>query len=137
MAALADFAAVWHCHRCCAVIHAFSVSVNGQAIASNIQIKPRTYLNTIGTHHYNASTGWCEINIGTASEIQVAVSYFDTQAYDVRKQRRGMGGGTVTLGNIPQIPNVSISENSKTHNSIKILLEQVMIMLNSMLIIMI
>lgn len=99
---------------------AFSVSVNGQAIASNIQIKPRTYLNVIGTHHYNASTGWCEINIGTASQVEVSVSYFDTQAYDSKKTRRGMGGGTVTLGNIPQIPNVSISENSKTHNSIKI-----------------
>lgn len=97
---------------------AFSVSVNGQVIASNIQIKPRTYLNVIGTTHYSASTGWCEINIGTASQIQVAISYFDTQAYDIRQQRRGMGGGTITLSNIPQIPSVSISENSHTHNSI-------------------
>ena len=86
---------------------AFSVSVNGTEIANNIQIKPRTYLNTIGTTHYDASTGWCYIDIGTANQITVAVSYFDTEASNAWKQRRAMGGGTVVLGNIPQIPSVS------------------------------
>ena len=99
---------------------AFSVSVNGQEIANNIQIKPRTYLNTIGTTHYNASTGWCSINIGTANKITVAVSYFDTEASNMWRQRRAMGGGTVELGNIPQLPSISISQNNKTHNSISI-----------------
>ena len=99
---------------------AFSVSVNGEAIASNIQIKPRTYLNTIGTTHYDASTGWCSINIGAANTITVAVSYFDTEASNMWRQRRAMGGGTVELGNIPQLPSISISQNNKTHNSISV-----------------
>lgn len=99
---------------------AFSVSVNGQNIANNIQIKPRTYLNTIGKHVYNASTGWCQIDIGTASEVTISVSYFDTEAYNSSKERRGMGGGTVVLTNIPTVPNVSISQNSKTSNSISV-----------------
>ena len=62
---------------------------DGTEIANNIQIKPRTYLNVIGTHHYNASTGRCEINIGTASQVEVSVSYFDTQAYIAYKNVDG------------------------------------------------
>lgn len=99
---------------------AFSVSVNGIEIANNIQIKPRTYLDTIGTHVYTASTGDCYVNIGTANQITISISFFDTEAYNTWKQRRAMGGGSIVLGNIPQIPGVSISENNKTHNSIRI-----------------
>ena len=99
---------------------AFSVSVNGTEIASNIQIKPRTYLNTIGTTHYDADTGWCSIDIGTANKITISVSYFDTEASNMWKQRRSMGGGSVELGNIPQLPSVSISQNNKTSNSISV-----------------
>lgn len=99
---------------------AFSVSVNGVDIASNIQIKPRTYLNTIGTRVYSASTGWATVNIGSANSVVVSVRYYDTQAYNNSIERRSMGGGSLTLGNIPQLPSVSISQNSKTHNSIRV-----------------
>lgn len=99
---------------------AFSVSVNGVDIASNIQIKPRTYLNTIGTHVYNATTGWATVDIGAASHVNIAVRYYDTQAYNNQLERRSMGGGSVDLWNIPQLPNVSISQNSKTHNTISV-----------------
>lgn len=99
---------------------AFSVSVNGTDIASNIQIKPRTYLNIIGTTKYSASTGWATVDIGTASSVVIAIRYFDTQASNSNSTRVSMGGDSITLSGIPSVPNVSISQNSKTHNTIKV-----------------
>ena len=97
---------------------AFSVYVNGVEVASNIEIKPRTYLNTFKGRHYTASSGWASINIGTASSANIEVRYFDTVASNNNKIRSNMGSGSVTLGGIPPLPNVSISENNKSHSSI-------------------
>lgn len=88
---------------------AFSVSINSQQVANNIQIKPRTYLNTIGTTNYSADTGWIIVDIGTDSEVTISVQYFDTEASNNDKMRSSMGGGSYTLKGIPPLPNVSIS----------------------------
>lgn len=97
---------------------AFSVSINGTQIANNIQIKPRTYTNTIGTTVYNASTGWVTIDIGTTSEATVSVSFFDTEANNNNKIRSNMGGGTYTINDIPSLPKTVLIQNNKTSNSI-------------------
>lgn len=93
---------------------AFNVSVNGVQIANNIQIKPRTHFNIIGTTHYSANTGWCTVDIGTATEVTISVAYYDTVANQDWKKRRDMGGGTYTIRNIPSLPTVSINAGNKT-----------------------
>ncbi len=97
---------------------AFSVLVNGQEVTSNIQIKPRTYLNKLQGEHFTASSGWASVNIGSASSVNIEVKYFDTVANHNDRIRSSMGSGFVTLGGIPPLPNVSISENNKSHNTI-------------------
>lgn len=103
---------------------AFKVAVNGTDIASNIQIKPRTYLNIIGQTVYSASTGWATVDIGGATEVTISVTYFDTEANNDSKMRSVMGTASYTLKGIPPLPNVTLSANesypNKTDNSIKV-----------------
>ena len=103
---------------------AFNVTVNGQEIAHNVEIKPRTYLNTIGTTVYDASTGWAILDIGS-SDIKVAVSFYDTQAGNDSKVRKVMYTGQVTIGDEePEDAAVEIDCEDeypyKTDSSIKI-----------------
>ena len=76
---------------------AFSVSIGGQDIAYNIQLKPRTYSTIIGTTHYAGSTGWVILDIGSAGSVDISIKFFDTQAYDNDTIHENMGGGTYTL----------------------------------------
>lgn len=103
---------------------AFKVTVNGTDIASNIQLKPRTYLNIIGRTVYSGSTGWATVDIGGATEVNISITYFDTEANNNSKMRSVMGSGSFTLKGIPALPSVSLSANqsypNKTNNSIKV-----------------
>lgn len=97
---------------------AFSVYVNDIEVSSNNQIKPRTYLNIIGQTHYSGSTGWLNVNIGSASSIKITIKYFDTVANNNDRIRTVMGEYSFTVGGIPPLPNVSLSENNKGYNTI-------------------
>lgn len=97
---------------------AFNVAINSKIIAQNIQIKPRTYLNTIGTTVYRASTGWATVDIGTATEVEITVTYYDTDYNDKsnKKVRLVMSSNNFKLGGISPLPTPTLGINTEYPN---------------------
>lgn len=102
---------------------AMNISINGQQVATNYQIKPRTY-STSGTKVYEVTTPTYTVEIGGSDSVPISIFYFDTgwgSAYNVVTKFKTL---TASLTGIPSLPNVSISANqsypNKTHNSLRV-----------------
>ncbi len=101
---------------------AMDVSVNGQLIAENVQIKPRTsgYINT---SVYQASAS-ATINIGNAESALITISYYDTGWSTAKRVYTWFNTLQAWLTGIPSFPSCSLGANysypNLTHNSINV-----------------
>lgn len=102
---------------------AMDVSINGQRVGSNIQIKARTS-GYIGTTVYEAKTPTYTIDIGNKTSVPISIYYYDTGWTTARNITTSFNTLTGTLSGIPSLPTVSLSANysypNLTHNSLRV-----------------
>lgn len=102
---------------------AMNVSINGQEVVTNFQIKARTY-GVSGTQVFTATTPYYTVDIGNSDRIPISIFYFDTgwgSSYNIVTRFNTL---TEYLTGIPSLPTVSLSADYSyphmTHNSLQV-----------------